>query len=77
MASGPWAPALCELLTSGGIRSRAVDSGDHAALAVEKLLWACIFWLPSTALGAAPVGHLATQHAAEVDALAAELLSII
>jgi hypothetical protein len=42
----------------------------------EKLLWACVFWLLSAALGGMPVGEVATTHRDHVAALTAELLPL-
>jgi hypothetical protein len=47
-----------------------------AARVQEKLLWACVFWLLSAALGGLPVGEVATHHREDVAALTAELLPL-
>lgn len=50
-----WADSLSGLLAAGGVRCRAVKHDEFLELMSEKLIWASIFWLLSTALGGLPV----------------------
>ena len=73
VAYGPWAEALAARLQRGGVACRvAPDAAAYREQVIEKFLWICVFGLLSQALGE-PVGTVATQHRAEVEALTAEL----
>lgn len=76
VACGRHAEPLAALLQRGGVRCRTVGRSEYLPLMVEKLLWASITWLLSSALGGVPAGAIASQHSAAVEALAAELLPL-
>lgn len=46
---------MCRLFQAGSLQCRAVGREEYLPLMVEKLLWSCIFWLLSDALGGLPV----------------------
>lgn len=46
-----WSNHVVDTLTSGGVTCRAVSPRDVHVAAVQKLLWSCIFWMMSAALG--------------------------
>lgn len=51
-----WSAHVAATLARGGVSCREVDGGGLAAALVEKQLWACIFWMMSSALGGKQVG---------------------
>lgn len=42
---------MSRTLSRGAVRCRAVGGADMYGAVVEKLLWACVFWMMSAALG--------------------------
>ncbi|KAG2443026.1 hypothetical protein HYH02_009441 [Chlamydomonas schloesseri] len=74
VASGRWAHHVSRTLARGGVRCRAVRGADMYVAVVEKLLWACVFWMLSSALGGMKVGDIVEEHRDDVAALTAELL---
>ncbi|PNW84988.1 hypothetical protein CHLRE_03g167050v5 [Chlamydomonas reinhardtii] len=74
VASGRWAQHVSRTLSRGAVRCRAVGGADMYGAVVEKLLWACVFWMMSAALGGMNVGDIVARHRGDVAALTAELL---
>ena len=53
---GRWAAHVAAVLAAGGVRCRVeADWGAFQDAAAAKLVWSCIFWVLSAALGSATV----------------------
>lgn len=74
---GKWAQHAAAVLAAGGVTCRVESEwGAYCDAAAAKLLWSCIFWVMSDAL-AKTVGEVASEDAADVDALVGELLPLV
>ncbi len=74
---GRHAAALADLLQAGGVDARvAADDDDLRAEVGTKLAWICVTGVLGQALGV-PVGDLLADHAADMDALCAELAPVL
>jgi hypothetical protein len=73
---GKWAQWFSnDVLLKNNLACRVVsDPNEYKVLMVHKLLWACIFWMMSAALGGATVGQIVETHRKEVADLVKELL---
>ncbi|GLC35779.1 hypothetical protein PLESTB_000493400 [Pleodorina starrii] len=74
VACGRWADHVASTLARGAVSCAVVGDGVMYRALAEKMLWASIFWLLSTALGGAKVGDIAAHHRSDVEALVDELL---
>jgi hypothetical protein len=62
-ATGQHADHVAAVLAAGGVRCQVLGTQAYRAQLVEKLLWASVFWLMSSALGGKQVrSHHAGAH---------------
>ncbi len=69
---GPWAGPIARLFHTHGVDAAAVDRTRFQREVAVKLAWICVFGALGSATGL-PVGDIAAEHAATVDALTREL----
>lgn len=72
-AHGRHAAAVAARLHGAGLSCRVLDRAAFDACMLEKLVWICAFMLVGARHGGVSVGDVESKHAAEVDALIAEL----
>jgi hypothetical protein len=61
LAYGPWAEHAAAALRAGGVTCGVTHSWEEFSIKmVTKLLWSCLFWMMSAALGGKPVSGWAS-----------------
>ena len=75
---GKWADWFCHILQQQNLQCKIVQDGRvFNELMVHKLLWACIFWMMSAALGGMPVAAIVKNNKEDVEVLVAEFCKVI
>eukprot|EP00892_Ulva_mutabilis_P007241 jgi/Ulvmu1/488/UM001_0496.1 len=70
---GEHAGAVQELLQSGGLSCKVLDSPEYTKCMLEKLIWISAFMLIGVRNGGCTVGEVASVHTEEVGRVIAEL----
>ncbi|KAG5175306.1 hypothetical protein JKP88DRAFT_271006 [Tribonema minus] len=73
-ATGKWAPAFKERLSTGGLSCHILNTTEFTAQSFEKHIWICAFMLVGVKHGAS-VGEVESTHGEEVRRLIDELLA--